>query len=632
MKRHLKIWRFGDWKIGRLESLLIILLALLTASCGKTVQVSEYSIIPEPVYLVQKGRTFTISPHTKLRLENLGQNRPTAKYMANKLRQMHVRPAFIGKPRKDCITITLNDTVNSAIGDEGYLIQVTPDGISLSANTEAGLFYAFQTFVQMLPEDISSTSYRRIVLPECTILDYPRFEWRGSHLDVCRHFFTVKQIEKHLDLMAAYKLNKFHWHLNDDQGWRIEIDKYPELNDIGSWRVDRSASRWGKEEPPKAGEEPTYGGYYSKHEIAEIVEYAAQRNIEVIPEIDLPGHCSAVLAAYPEFACALPGKEGYSVAIGPCPPSAVLCVGSDEVLQFLYDVMDEVVELFPSEYIHIGGEDIIADNWQSCYKCQTRMRQNGLHNEAELHGWLIAQMQEYLSRKGRRVICWDDILKGGHTTTDAVVMAWGGDSCAHSAAIRSHDVVVADPQFCNLGFYQGDTSHHPLAFPQYLPLSTCYLFDPLPQGLTDEDKMHILGGECLLWTDYVQSYDQAEYQLLPRLCALAECLWSQTDKKSWPLFQQKIEHHKNRLAQMGYNCCKGSFKPIIHAVLENGSYSVTLSTEVADCYIYYTTDGSKPTPESPIYQGPITLPRGTHLRTLTLYRGEVQEGIYDFHF
>lgn len=614
----------------RWQLILTTLLLLLTASCGKTVQVSEYSIIPEPVYMVQKGRSFTISSHTRLRLENLGQNGSTAKYIASRLRQMHVRPAFIGKPQKDCITFTLNDTSNSAIGDEGYLIQVTPDGINLSANTEAGLFYAFQTFLQMLPEDISSTSYRRIILPECTILDYPRFAWRGSHLDVCRHFFTVKQIERHLDLMAAYKLNKFHWHLSDDQGWRIEIDRYPELNDIGSWRVDRSASRWGKEEPPKPGEEPTYGGYYTKKEIAEVVEYAAQRNIEVIPEIDIPGHCSAILAANPKLSC---DGGAYSVAVGPCNPSeAVLCAGNDEVLQFLYDIMDEVAEIFPSEYIHIGGSEASTKHWESCRKCQSRMHQNGLHGTDELQGWMIAQVQEYLSRKGRRVICWDDILKGGQTATDAVVMARSGDSSAYTAVILGHDVVVANPRFCNLEYYQGDTNHHPLASPQYLPLHTCYLFDPLPHGLAEGDRLLIRGGECVLWTDYIQNYDQAEYQLLPRLCALSECLWSQTDKKDWPRFQQKIESHKNRLTQMGYNCCKGSFKPILNAVLDNNTYTVTLTTEVAGSYIYYTTDGSKPTPESPIYQEPLTLPRGTHLRTLTLYRGEVQEGIYDFHF
>ena len=211
----------------RWHILFAFALLLLTTACGDTIEMREYSIIPEPVYMVQKGRTFTLSPSTKLCFENLGQNNPTAKYIANTLRHMHVRPAFIGTPHKDCITFAINDTVNPELCDEGYLLQVHPDGIFVSANTEAGLFYAFQTFVQMLPDNIQHRSYSRIVMPECTILDYPRFRWRGSHLDVCRHFFTVKQIKRHLDLMAAYKLNRFHWHLTDDQGWRIEIDKYP---------------------------------------------------------------------------------------------------------------------------------------------------------------------------------------------------------------------------------------------------------------------------------------------------------------------------------------------------------------------------------------------------------------------
>ncbi|MCQ2260631.1 MAG: family 20 glycosylhydrolase [Bacteroidales bacterium] len=630
MKRHIKIWRLGDWKIGRLEGLLIILLALLTTSCDKTVQVSEYSIIPEPVYLVQKGRTFTLSSHTQLRFENMGQNTPTAKYVTNRLRQMHIRPALIGRSKKPCITLTINDTANTAIGDEGYLVQVTPDGITLSANTEAGLFYAFQTFLQMLPEDVSQASYKRVVLPECTILDYPRFAWRGSHLDVCRHFFDVKQIEKHLDLMASYKLNKFHWHLTDDQGWRIEIEKYPELNDIGSWHVDRTDQRWGKETPAKPGEEPTYGGYYTKKEIAEVVEYAAQRNIEVIPEIDIPGHCSAMLAAYPELSC--DGGE-YTVAVGPYwPPKAILCAGEEKTLQMLCDILDEVAECFPSEFVHIGGDEAMTDNWQACPKCQAQMRRNNLRDEKELQGWFLAQVQEHLSRKGRRIIGWDEILDHGHITTNAVVMSWRGDSCTYSAAIRGHDVISANPKYCNLEFYQGDSLYHPLAFPQFLDLLTCYMYDPMPKGLTEQDQAHVWGGECILWTDYITHYSQAEYQLLPRLCALSECLWSMPDRKDWGLFQKKIEHHKTRLKCLGYNCCKGSFKPYVTAIPDGNGAMVSIMTEVDGSYIYYTTDGSKPTPESQIYQSPIRLPRGTHLRTITLYRGEIQEGIYDFHF
>lgn len=609
-------------------SILAIVLMLLAASCRDNIQMTEYAIIPEPAYIVQKGRTFDLTPGTKLCFENLGQNAPTAKYIASSLRKMHVRPAFIGSPRRNCIVFTLNDTVNPAIGDEGYLLQVRPEGIFISANTEAGLFYAFQTFVQMLPDDIQHHSYRHIVMPECTILDSPRFPWRGSHLDACRHFFTVGQIEKHLDLMAAYKLNKFHWHLSDDQGWRIEIEKYPQLNDIGSWHVDRTQSPWGSEQPPRPGEEPTYGGFYTKEDIAEIVQYAAVRNIEVIPEIELPGHASAILAAYPELAC---DDYPYEVAVGPCwPPKAVLCAGSDSAMQFVADILDEVMELFPGQHIHIGGDAPLLDNWENCPRCQARIRQLGLDGEAGLLGWFLSYAQSRLAQRGRQLIGWDEILGCPDLGPDAVVMAWSGDSTAFDAALRGNAVISANPEYCNLEYYQADSSCHQPAFPQSLTLAKAYQYDPVPRNLTQNARPYIWGGECILWTDYTVTYDQASFQLLPRLCALAECLWSAPDRKDWPRFQRKIEHHKQRLALNGYRICHGSFKPVVTKVPDGQGFLVTIACEVADSYVYYTTDGSDPTPESPLCVAPLRLPKGTLLRTLTLWHGEQQEKIYDF--
>ena len=612
-------------KYGRLG--LILLMLLVAASCKKNVQVTEYSIIPEPVYLLQKGRSFVLTPSTRLCFEGLGQNTATAKYITSALRQMHVRPAFIGTPEKDCITFTLNDTVNTAIGDEGYLLQVRPEGIFISANAEAGIFYGFQTLMQMVPDDIHNVSYGRITLPECTILDYPRFAWRGSHLDVCRHFFSVKQIEKHLDLMATYKLNKFHWHLTDDQGWRIEIEKYPALNDIGSWRVDRTGSEWGNEAPARDDEEPTYGGYYTKKEIAEIVEYAAQRNIEVIPEIEMPMHCSAVLAAYPQLSCT---DEPRSVALGPCWSNlATLCVGDDEVMQFVYDVLDEVVEMFPSEYVHIGGEEFLTDAWASCPKCQQRMRQEGLKQEEQLTNWFVEQVQAHLMEKGRKVIGWDNLLDDG-LTKDICLMCAIGDEMLQKAAIRGNKVISVNPDYCNLELYQADMASQPEAYPMLLTMTHLYEYDPMPKGLPVDAEQCFLGGECVLWTDYVLDYSQAEYQLLPRLCAMSECLWSPPDRKDWQHFQDKVEHHKVRLAVNGYNCCKGSFKPTVTKQPEGDKVRVTITTEVAGTYVYYTTDGTDPTPESPMYQEPLLLPQESRLRTLSLYKGEAQECIYSF--
>lgn len=613
--------KYGLW-------LLTAAFCLLAAACDKKADISSYSIIPEPAFTTLKGRTYTLSSSTRFCFENLGQNTPTAKYISQSLRKMHIRPAFISVPDDDCITFSIYDTVNPAIGDEGYVVMVQPNGIFIGANTETGLFYGYQTFVQMLPSDMAQTHYKHLTLAECTIMDYPRFKWRGSHLDCCRHFFTVKQIKKHLDLMAAYKLNRFHWHLADDQGWRIEIERYPQLTDIGAWRVDRTQQAWGEADPPMPGEEPTYGGYYSKDEIAEIIDYANQRHIEVVPEIDLPNHCSALLAAYPEMSC---DGGDYQVQNGPCWPSdALLCAGDDKTLSFIYDILDEVAQLFPSEYIHIGGDEAYTAHWESCSRCQSRMRQLGLSDERQLQGWMLQQIGEYLSRKGKRLIGRDEMMDCAPVAEEAVVTAWRSADAAVQAARRGHPVINALSTYCNLDCCQADSQYHPVAFNEYLPLSQVYQFEPMPAGLVETEQPYIWGGEAVMWSDYTITYSDVEYMLLPRLCALAECFWSLSDNRSWPRFQNKIEVHKERLRLNGYRCCDGSFRPTVTKQPEEGLLVVTMSCEVAGSFIYYTTDGSTPTPESAIYTRPLRLVPGTLLRTRTLYHGEMQEGVYDF--
>ena len=535
--------------------LCLIVSLLACVSCGKKVEIEEYAIIPQPVAFEQSTHTFTLNSRTRLCLENLTQNTSIAKYIAASLRHNHFRPSFVSSAGKDCITFTLLDAnnVDTLLGDEGYRMQVLPDGITIAANSEAGLFYGYKTLVQMLPEDISTTRYSRIVMPCCTIIDYPRFHWRGSHLDVSRHFFTVAQVKKHLDLMAAYKLNKFHWHLTDDHGWRIEIDSYPQLNDIGSWRVDRSHVPWGEAEPAHPGEEPTYGGYFSKADVAEILDYAEQRHIEVIPEIELPGHCSAVLASYPELAC---DTFPYVVELGPYwPPKAILCAGNDKTLEFLFAVLDEVVQMFPSDYIHIGGDEAFKDNWKVCPKCQARIRQQHLANEEELQGWLVAQVAEYLSRKGKRVIGWDEMLDCGPLPQNAVTMSWRSVDAARKSVQSGHDAILCPTAYCYLDYYQADRNTQPKAIGGYLPLSQVYSFDPMPTGLTVREKRRILGGQGNLWSEYVNTYEHAEYMLLPRLCALSECFWSPVERKDWESFLRKIERQKVRLSAKGYNYC-----------------------------------------------------------------------------
>lgn len=537
--------------IPRFLSLFFV--AFLLTACGKKVQMNSYAIIPEPVEIQYNDNYFSLTPGTRLCFVNLAQNSPTVKYITQSFRKMHVHPAFIGTPEKNCITFTLIDSLQSSLGEEGYQLRIVEKGVSVDAATEAGLFYGFQSFLQMLPGDATTEHYSRITLHGCTVTDYPRFPWRGSHLDVSRHFFPVAMIKKHLDLMAMYKLNRFHWHLTDDQGWRIEIDGYPQLNDVGSWRVDRTDVPWGSEKPAELGEEPSYGGFYTKSEIAEIVDYAAQRHIEVVPEIELPGHSSAVLAAYPDLAC--PGHH-YDVAIGSYwPTKAILCAGNDRSVDFLFGVLDEVIQLFPSDYIHIGGDEVFTENWEQCPKCQARMRQLHLAKPAQLQGWFIDTVAAYLSRKGKRIIGWDEMLDCGMNVSDAVVMSWRSTDAARRAVRRGYQAILSPTEYCYLDYYQADPTTQPLAFNGFISLVKAYSFNPMPSGLTPVEQQRILGAQANLWTEYINTYEHAEYMLLPRICALAECFWTPFETKDWPSFLQKIEHHKVRLHANGYNYC-----------------------------------------------------------------------------
>lgn len=588
--------------------------------------VKEINVIPEPLFSIQKSHSYTFSKKTRFYFENIGQNTAVAKYIVKSARKMHFRPTLVGKPSSDCITFRLYDTVNLEIGNEGYLLEVRTDGIHISANTETGLFYGYQTLLQLCPDDISQTAYSHITLPECTILDYPHYAWRGSHLDVSRHFFSVKEIKKHLDLMAAYKLNKFHWHLSDDHGWRVEIAQYPQLASVSAWRPERRG--WDNDNPPRQGEPATYGGYYTQDDIRDIVAYAANLHIEVIPEFEIPGHCSAILAAYPQLSC---NDSTYPVQTGPYWPSeAILCAGNDSVVAFIENIIDELLPLFPSEYYHIGGDETIKDNWESCPKCQARMHKHHLKNHEQLQGWLVRQIEDYLVDHGKKALCWDEQMEAG-ANNESVVLSWKGSKAVLHALRRGHSVVVASPEYCGFDYYQADPQYQPPAMPYALTLSRAYSFEPTPTTANERQKKLVLGARANLYTEFVEDYSSAEYMLLPRLCAFSEALWTPKEVKNWSHFRKKIEYHKKRLANMGYNCCNGSFKPTVHQMPESDtSIRVALELEVLNTYLFYTTDGSEPTQSSPIYVGPMSLRRGTLLRTLSVYNGKVQEGVFDF--
>ena len=606
---------------------LLVVLTLLATSCGKRIVVENYTIIPEPVEFSAKNGDFTLSSSTKCYVGNVGQNDNSVKYISRMLRQWHFSPVLAGKPEDDCMEFVINSDYDEGLGDEGYTIDVKRNRVVVAANTEKGLFYGFQTFVQMLPEDISSVRYGRIVLPCCHIRDYPRFAWRGSHLDVSRHFFGVTQVKKQLDLMAAYKMNKFHWHLTDDHGWRIEISKYPLLNDIGSWRIDRDDQPWGKADPPTEGEQRTYGGYYTKDEIREIVEYAAERYIDVIPEVEIPGHCCAILEAYPSFACA--GDDTtYTVQYGPYwPPRAILCGGNDSVMTFLKDVMDEIIPLFPFNYIHIGGDEAVKDNWKRCPRCQKRIKEQKLQNEEQLQSWMIVEIERYVKRQGKNIIGWDEILDGG-VSPDATVMSWQGTRGGIVAARRGNDVIMTPTDYCYFNYYQANADFQPPAMPNSLvTLRKVYSYDPMPDGLSPKQQKHILGGQCNLWTEYINTPEMLEYMLLPRLCAMSEVLWSQPDTKNFERFRQKISSHRVRLENNDCRVGVGSFSPwATFDKQDNGSIRVSLHWEVEGTHLYYRIGDDKFLP----YTAPITVDAGTRITVLPFYHGMMKEKAYDF--
>ena len=628
-----------------MKNRILILLAatLLLAGCSRKAVVREISVVPEPVFMVQKEGSFALKRSPRVSVVGLGQNSPTVKYIMNSLRHAHMRPKLVSESQNSDIELMLYDTLNPELGDEGYLLEVRSNGLRISANKEQGIFYGYQTLMQMLPHDMDEVLYVTVTLPECTVLDYPRFEWRGVHLDVSRHFFSVKFIKKYLDVMATYKMNKFHFHLTDDHGWRLPSERYPRLNSVGSWRVDRDNQPWGHADAPREGERATYGGYYSREELQDIIQYAAERCIEVVPEVEMPGHAAALLAAYPQLSC---DGKGSTVATGPCWPSPVMCAGNDSTLSLLFAVLDEVSEIFPSKYIHIGGDEAFKDAWRACPKCQRRIQQEHLSGEEQLQSWLIAQVQRHLADKGKVIIGWDEImgLKGdawGLETAindrnpmlgdDAVVMSWRGLKPGLEVARADRKVIMCPTEFCYLDYYQGDPRYQPTAIGGMITLRKAYDFDPAPMGTNLHVEANILGGQCNLWTEFINTPQHAEYMLLPRMLAISECLWSPQAKKDWYHFRRKVEEQKGRLANMGYSYCEGSFTPQFSAHLVNDdTMNIAITTEVPNTYIFYTTDRSTPTRESAIYLGPINLARGTHIKLLPVYKDKERDSVYEY--
>jgi len=484
---------------------------------------------------------------------------------------------------------------------EGYKLEIDEKGIAFFAHDEKIMINALYTYIQLgyLLDDPT-------LLKAMTIEDAPRFGYRGLHLDVSRHFMPLTFLKKYIDLMALYKLNTFHWHITDGGGWRLEIKKYPELTSKAAWRTHNNYLDWlanGKQYVQQ-GTPNANGGFYTQDQARELVNYAAKKGITIIPEIEFPGHSEEVLAIYPELSCT-----------GVPYTQSEFCVGNPKTFEFLKNILDETMAIFPSTYIHIGGDEADKQHWKNCPHCQALKEKEGLKSEEELQSYAIKQIDEYLQSKGRKLIGWDEILEGG-LTKGATVMSWRGEEGGIKAANAGHDVIMTPSSHLYFDGYQTDPRHEPLAMAGYLPLDKVYAYNPLPKEIQADKAKHILGAQANVWTEYMPTYQQVEYMAFPRALALSEVVWTKQELRNWEDFQKRLQHHYKVLQRFDVNYYRPSFH-IKAAVTYNStknSNTVSLNSEQLTPIIRYTTDGTTPTSKSTLYTLPIELSKSTTLK------------------
>ncbi len=552
--------------------------------------VGHLNIIPLPVKMEKKPGSFMVRENTRMTLEGfrLFQFDPATVFRqvfkAKSGFEMQMKdPADTVTAGRNYIHIRKSLYQRQA---ESYQMLVSPDSISITAATEQGVLYALQTLRQMMRMDATPDARdikRTWQVPAVKIADQPAFSYRGLHLDVSRHMMPVDFIKKYIDLLAFYKMNRFHWHLTDDQGWRIEIKKYPRLQDIAAWRDQTLVGHYREE--PDVYDRRRYGGYYTQLQVKEIVAYATERGVMVIPEIEMPGHCLAALAAYPDLACT-PGPFKVAETWGVF--EDVYCP-KEETFQFLEGVLDEVMKLFPSPYIHIGGDECPKARWKECPHCQALMQSEGLADENELQSYFIKRIEKHVNQRGRKIIGWDEIMQGG-IPPNATIMSWNGIQGGIEAARAGHDVIMTPHTPCYFDYYQSDQAHEPLAIGGLNTLDKVYAFNPVPAELTASEAMHILGGQGNLWTEYIDTPQKAEYMAYPRAMALAEALWTPASQKRWPDFVNRFLEHMETLAGMDVNFATGIFDPSMDYISVLGQLQVKWQTHIPAESILFARD------------------------------------------
>jgi len=516
-------------------------------------QTKPVSVVPKPVQITLHPGSFQLRPNTVIVADNAALSE--ARLLSRRLSPATGFPFEIKtlSPRAVSMIDMRIDPSLERLGSEGYRVEVTPQKISIRAPATAGLFYAGQSLLQLLPPEIFRDAKAPNVdwqIPCGQIEDYPRFKWRGALLDVGRHFMPKEFVKKFIDLLALHKMNSFHWHLTDDQGWRIEIKKYPKLTQIGAWRKETLVGRLENESQKELKFDGTpHGGFYTQDDAREIVEYARVRHVNIVPEIEMPGHAQAAIAGYPEL-----GNTGQQLDVATKWGVIENIFNPKETtILFLQDVLTEILQIFPSKFIHIGGDEAVKTQWKASADAQARIQELKLKNEEELQGYFTRRMAEFLSSKGRRLIGWDEILEGG-IAPNTIVMSWRGEKGGIAAAQAGHDVVMAPTGYTYFDYYQSkDKDKEPLAIGGYLPLEVVYHYEPVPKEIAMEFSKHVLGSQGQLWTEYMPSSKQVEYMAFPRLTALAEVTWSSKEERNFPEFLERLNHHLKRLAILDVN-------------------------------------------------------------------------------
>ena len=601
--------------------LSLIMLASCESSKKKVFTEKDITIIPKPVKMELREGDFEFNEKTKIVISKEDQKEIVV-ILADKFKNSTGWNLEIGNkaPSSNFIELVIDDSKPK----EAYELVVNKSHITITASENAGFLYGIESLLQLLPIEIESKKMITNVdwlIPNISIEDQPRFQWRGLMLDLSRHFFEKEYIKKTIDRLAMHKMNVLHLHLVDDQGWRMEIKKYPKLTEVGAWRQDQEDLAWNARKETKAGEKGTYGGFLSQKDLKEIVAYATIRNVEIVPEIEMPAHVMSAIASYPELSC-----FGTPIGVpsgGVWPITDIYCAGKESSFEFLENVLLEVMEIFPSKYIHIGGDEATKTNWEKCPDCKKRIKKEGLKDVEELQSYFVKRMEKFINSHGKKLIGWDEILEGG-LAPEATVMSWRGVKGGLEAAAQGHDVVMTPGSHCYFDHYQGPQNEEPLAWGGFLPLSKVYQFDPVVDSMTEKEAKHVLGGQANLWSEYILTNEHSEYMIYPRIAALAETVWSPKELRDWNDFSNRISAMFKRYELLGINYAKSAYlvTASAEANLENMSVQLKLQNEFPDSDIRYVLNNANLDERSKKYKSPIELKKTTTVKASLFKNGK----------